>query len=155
MKTLVQAGETLSVTAPYAVASGAGVKVGGIIGVAQHDAAISEAVLIARRGVFTVGMTGVLADVFGAPVTISGSVAATVAGLFREAVMEQEGADGRVFFGVTPSVKLRKGTVAALVKGDVVAPSVAPGRSFTVLQAFPSGSPADDAFVVYALEEVR
>ena len=126
------------------------------------------------------GMTGVLADVFGAPVTISGSVAATVAGLFREAVMEQEarqaavaihegtvaglfreavveqeGADGRVFFGVTPSVKLRKGTVAALVKGDVVAPSVAPGRSFTVLQAFPSGSPADDAFVVYALEEVR
>lgn len=101
------------------------------------------------------GMTGVLADVFGAPVTISGSVSATVAGLFREAVLEQEGADGRVFFGVTPSVKLRKGTVAALVKGDVVAPSVAPGRSFTVLQAFPSGSPADDAFVVYALEEVR
>ena len=54
MKNLVQVGETLSVTAPYAVASGAGVKVGGIIGIAQYAAAISEDVLIARRGVFTV-----------------------------------------------------------------------------------------------------
>lgn len=101
------------------------------------------------------GMTGVLSDVFGAPVTITGSVSATVTGIFREAVLEQEGADGRVFFGVTPSLKLRKSAVAPLVKGDVVAPSVVPGRSFTVLQAFPSGSPAADAFVVYVLEEVR
>ena len=68
MKNFVQAGEMLSVTAPYAVASGDGVKVGGIIGIAQHDAAISEDVLIARNGVFTVAKVSAQAWTAGAKI---------------------------------------------------------------------------------------
>ncbi|MFC3180459.1 DUF2190 family protein [Cypionkella sinensis] len=54
MKNYVQAGNTITVPAPYAVASGAGAKVGAIIGIAQHSAVITDPVLLSREGVFTV-----------------------------------------------------------------------------------------------------
>lgn len=52
MKNYLQAGDSLTVTAPYAVTSGQGVLVGGIFGIAAHDAAISTPVTIKRTGVF-------------------------------------------------------------------------------------------------------
>jgi predicted RecA/RadA family phage recombinase len=52
MKNYVQKGETLSLTAPYAVASGAGFKVGSIFAVASGPADSGAAVEGATVGVF-------------------------------------------------------------------------------------------------------
>lgn len=54
MKAYIQPGENLEVVAPYAVTAGAGLQVGSIVGIAQAPAALSEAVVISRRGVFEV-----------------------------------------------------------------------------------------------------
>lgn len=53
MKNFIQPGDVVSVTAPAAVASGAGVLVGSLFGVATHTAANAAAVEIATKGVFT------------------------------------------------------------------------------------------------------
>lgn len=52
MKNFVQEGDVITLTAPYAVASGAGLLVGSIFGVAQTTAAISTSVEAALEGVF-------------------------------------------------------------------------------------------------------
>lgn len=52
MKNYVQPGDTLTLTAPYAVASGAGLLVGSIFGVATAAAASGAAVEAAVTGVF-------------------------------------------------------------------------------------------------------
>lgn len=103
------------------------------------------------------GLAGVLNGVFGAPVTITrrGEAAVTLQAVFRDVPVEQEAADGRTVVTITPTVRIQKDAIAALVRGDLVAPSAASGRTFTVLQAYPGASPASDAFVTYVLEEVR
>ena len=103
------------------------------------------------------GMAGVLNAVFGAPVTITraGQSAVTVQAVFREMPVEDEAADGRTFLSITPTLKLQKTAIAALAKGDLVAPASSAPRTFKVLQFFPGASPAADAFVTYLLEEVR
>ncbi|MFA7416370.1 MAG: DUF2190 family protein [Rhizobium sp.] len=53
MKNFVQTGDVLTVTAPYDVASGGGVLVGKLFGIATTDALSGAAVEIARNGVFT------------------------------------------------------------------------------------------------------
>lgn len=53
-KTFVQPGDSINMTAPYAVTAGQGVLVGAIFGVAANDAAISTAVEIATKGVFDI-----------------------------------------------------------------------------------------------------
>ncbi|UWQ59961.1 DUF2190 family protein [Leisingera caerulea] len=52
MKNQKQDGEVLTLTAPYDVASGGGVKFGAIIGVASSPALSGEPVQVKRRGVF-------------------------------------------------------------------------------------------------------
>ena len=52
MKTYVQPGNTINLTAPYAVSSGDGLLVGSIFGVAAGDAASGAAVEAALTGVF-------------------------------------------------------------------------------------------------------
>lgn len=52
MKNYVQPGNTISLTAPYAVASGDGLLVGSIFGVAACSAALGETVEAALVGVF-------------------------------------------------------------------------------------------------------
>lgn len=103
------------------------------------------------------GMAGVLNAVFGAPVTVTraGQAAVPLQAIFREMPVEQEAADGRIMVTISPTLRVRKGDIAALAVGDLVAPSTTGARTFKVLQAFPSGSPATDAFVTYLLEEVR
>ncbi|WP_369757766.1 DUF2190 family protein [Falsihalocynthiibacter sp. CO-5D18] len=53
MKNYVQAGNSISLTAAAAAASGAGVLVGSLFGVANNAAAIGETVTLVRKGVFT------------------------------------------------------------------------------------------------------
>ncbi|PZQ82665.1 MAG: hypothetical protein DI549_10820 [Ancylobacter novellus] len=52
MQNYVQAGDTLSLLAPYAVISGAGAQVGQIFGVAVGDAANGAEVELKTKGVF-------------------------------------------------------------------------------------------------------
>lgn len=52
MKNLVQRGDVVTVAAPYAVASGGGVLVGSLFGVATADAANGAALEIVPKGVF-------------------------------------------------------------------------------------------------------
>jgi predicted RecA/RadA family phage recombinase len=60
MKNFVQPGNVITVTAPYTVASGQGVLVGALFGVAAYDAASGASVELSREGVFDV--TAVTAD---------------------------------------------------------------------------------------------
>ena len=52
MKNYVQPGKTITLTAPYAVASGDGLLVGSVFGVAAGTAALSEAVETAVEGIY-------------------------------------------------------------------------------------------------------
>ena len=52
MKNYVQPGNTITLTAPYAVTSGDGLLVGSIFGIAAGDAANAETVEVALVGVF-------------------------------------------------------------------------------------------------------
>ncbi|MCE6949760.1 DUF2190 family protein [Cereibacter sphaeroides] len=58
MKTYVQPGNTITLTAPYAVASGDGMLVGSIFGVAAGSAAIGESVEAALVGVYELKKLG-------------------------------------------------------------------------------------------------
>lgn len=66
MKTYVQPGNTITLTAPYAVASGDGLLVGSIFGVAAGAAALGEPVETALTGVFDITKIGSQAWTAGA-----------------------------------------------------------------------------------------
>lgn len=68
MKNFVQPGNTLTLPAPYAVASGGGLLVGSIFGVAVGDAASGETVEAALTGVFDLPKVGSQAWTVGARV---------------------------------------------------------------------------------------
>ncbi|PTV94919.1 putative RecA/RadA family phage recombinase [Rhodobacter aestuarii] len=53
MQNYIQPGEHVTVTAAANLTSGSLVKIGGLVGVAQGDAASGEEVVLVRRGVFT------------------------------------------------------------------------------------------------------
>ena len=68
MKNFVQPGNTITLTAPYAVASGDGPLVGSIFGIAAGDAALGEPVETALVGVFDITKVGSQAWTVGAKV---------------------------------------------------------------------------------------
>ncbi len=78
MKNFVQPGEVLTVPAPAGgVASGAGVKLGVLFGVAQGAAAEGAPVAIACAGVFDLPKTSAQAWAVGAAIYWTGSAATT------------------------------------------------------------------------------
>jgi predicted RecA/RadA family phage recombinase len=68
MKNFIQPGDSLTVTAPYAVTSGQGVLVGALFGIAAYDAASSTTVEIQTEGVFDITKEPSLAITAGARV---------------------------------------------------------------------------------------
>jgi predicted RecA/RadA family phage recombinase len=68
MKNYVQPGNTITLTAPYAVASGEGLLIGSIFGVASGTAALGETVETALVGVFDLTKVGSQAWTAGAKV---------------------------------------------------------------------------------------
>ncbi|SMF90818.1 Predicted phage recombinase, RecA/RadA family [Azospirillum oryzae] len=68
MKTFIQPGKTVTVAAPYDVASGAGCLVGSLFGVATMDAASGASVDITTCGVYTLAKTSAQAWTVGAKV---------------------------------------------------------------------------------------
>lgn len=104
------------------------------------------------------GMTGVLTDVFGAPVTCTprgGGAAVTVDAVFRAGPTEVTDSEGHSVLLVAPTLRVRGDLLPDLARGDLIAPSIAGGKVFTVVNKLPGGSPAADAFVIAELEEVR
>lgn len=94
MKNYVQPGNTLTLTAPYAVTSGDGLLVGSIFGIASGDAALGELVETALVGVFDITKAGSQAWTVGAKVywddtnkrTTSVATSNTLIGVATEAV---------------------------------------------------------------------
>lgn len=68
MKNYIQPGALVTVTAAAAVLSGAAVKSGFIIGIANNDAAIGEEVVLSRLGVYEVAKVSVQAWTLGAKI---------------------------------------------------------------------------------------
>ena len=68
MKTFIQPGASLTVTAPYAVTSGQGVLIGALFGLAAYDAAIGGTVEVQTKGVFDIAKEPALAISAGARV---------------------------------------------------------------------------------------
>lgn len=67
-KNFIQPGDTITLTAPYAVASGDGLLVGSIFGIATGTAALGESVEAALVGVFDIAKVGSQAWTVGAKV---------------------------------------------------------------------------------------
>lgn len=80
MKNFIQLGDVISVTAPATVASGAGVLVGSLFGVAAHAATSGQPVEIATKGVFSLAKTGGEAWTQGVRVYWSGTAVTTTVG---------------------------------------------------------------------------
>jgi len=94
MKNFVQPGNTITLTAPYAVASGDGLLFGSIVGVAAGTAALGETVETALLGVFDITKIGSQAWTVGAKVywddtnkrSTSVAISNTLIGVATEAV---------------------------------------------------------------------
>ena len=94
MKNYVQPGNTITLTAPYAVTSGDGLLVGSVFGIASADAALGEPVEAALTGVFDLTKIGSQAWTVGAKVywddtnkrTTSVATSNTLIGVATEAV---------------------------------------------------------------------
>jgi len=68
MKNYLQDGDTLTIAAPAAVASGDPVQIGSIFGVAMADAATGADVAIVREGIFTLPKVSAQAWAVGAKI---------------------------------------------------------------------------------------
>jgi predicted RecA/RadA family phage recombinase len=78
MRNYVQPGDVITVPAPAAVASGDGVLVGALFGIAGTDAASGAPVEIKTNGVFDLPKTSAQAWTVGAAIYWTGTVATTV-----------------------------------------------------------------------------
>lgn len=68
MKNYIQPGENVTVTAPSDVASGEGVKVGSLFGIASVKVLAGQEVALTRRGVFSVAKVSAQAWAIGAKI---------------------------------------------------------------------------------------
>lgn len=99
MKNYVQPGNTITLTAPYAVAAGDGLLVGSVFGVAAGDAANAETVEAALVGVFDLKKVASQAWVVGDKIywdntnkeTTKTATANTLIGVATEAVANGAG----------------------------------------------------------------
>jgi predicted RecA/RadA family phage recombinase len=92
MKNFIQPGDSLGITAPYALTSGQGALVGALFGVAAYDAAISAAVEIQTEGVFDLTKEPALAITAGARVfwdTTNRRITTTLTGNFQVGIATQ------------------------------------------------------------------
>ena len=100
------------------------------------------------------GVSGVLNGGFGASVTITpdGEAARAIQAVFRENPVTVPDGDGREIVTVLPVLSVPRDVETSLASGTVVEPGN--GRTYQVVNGLPSGSPADDGFTIYELEEI-
>lgn len=100
------------------------------------------------------GMTGVLNDVFGAPVVHVPAAGGSnnLTGIFREDPIEVDTGEGDPITIVDPTLRLRATDAAGVAVGDQVTPE---GKAaHKVASKVTGGSPASDGFVIFQLELV-
>ncbi|MVO14813.1 head-tail joining protein [Parasedimentitalea huanghaiensis] len=99
------------------------------------------------------GMAGLLTNILGSSVshTPVGGEKHTLEAVFREEPVEVTGEDGRDVLVLAPTLKVPADQVAGIVRGSLIDP--ANGKTYLVLNGQPGGSPADDGFVIFELEE--
>lgn len=78
MKNFIQSGDTVTVPAPAAVVSGAGVLVGALFGIASFSAGSGAPVEICTKGVYELPKTSAQAWTVGAAIYWDGSKCTTV-----------------------------------------------------------------------------
>ena len=100
------------------------------------------------------GMAGVLTSVFGASVLFVPQVGTSraIQSVFRETPITIVGEDGRDLLIFAPTWRVQKDLLSNAVRGDQI--EVTGGRRFGIKNQIGSGSPADDAFVIYELEDL-
>lgn len=100
------------------------------------------------------GMTGILTDVFGGSVMHLPALGqgTTIQAVFREGPVRMLDEDGREILSVLPTLKVERSVAASLKRLDHIEPGN--GKTYSVLNGLPKGSPASDAFVIFELEEV-
>jgi len=103
------------------------------------------------------GIAGVLTGVFGAPVlyTPAEGVPITVEARFRSQPIEVPDTDGNTVIILSPTLRVSRTVLPDIARGDLVQPEGEHGPIYRVLNRLPSGSPADDAFIVCELEEAE
>lgn len=97
------------------------------------------------------GLSGLLNDVFGGPVTWlprSGREV-TIQAIFREEPVTVAGDDGRNVLIVAPTLSVPQDGAVDMARGDRVEVG---GRDYRILNRIASASPASDRFVVFQLE---
>lgn len=101
------------------------------------------------------GMGGMVADVFGSQITYVPEIGAssTIISVFRETPVEVLSGDGVPIIVTRPTWAVPADRAAGVTGGGhILAPN---GRRYRVQNKWPSGSPAADATVIYALEELQ
>lgn len=101
------------------------------------------------------GVAGLFTDVLGGPVTYTpaGGTPRVIRSIFREAPIEAvEPGDDRGVWIVAPTWRVQRQLVPEIARGDRIQPGN--GRTYAILGAEPSGSPAEDGFLICELERV-
>lgn len=99
------------------------------------------------------GMTGVLNQVFGAPVLLwprSGGQK-TIQAVFRREPIEVAQEGGRSVLIAAPTLKVPEPVASTIRRDDMIEVG---GVRYVVLNKMPNASPAADRFVMFELEEV-
>ena len=103
------------------------------------------------------GLTGIAASVLGGPVSFTpatgagAGVARTVQSILRRTPVRATGPDGDDVLITSPTWRVRADLVPDIARDDIVSHG---GRTYRVLNAWPLGSPAADAHLICALEDV-
>ncbi|UWQ77611.1 hypothetical protein K3725_09775 [Leisingera sp. S132] len=100
------------------------------------------------------GMAGLLTSVLGSTVSHTPPEGGKhiLDAVFREDPMEIPDEDGGSTLVLSPTLKVPADHAGGIVRGSVIEPGN--GKSYSVLNGQPGGSPAVDAFVIYELEEL-
>lgn len=103
-------------------------------------------------GIFD-GMTGLFSDVFGEPVTYlpqGGSGSRVIMSIFRERPIEVDGADGQIVRIDAPTWRVARNLAPEVRRGDRIEVD---DRVYQVMVVHPTGSPAEDAYLICECQE--
>lgn len=100
------------------------------------------------------GMAGLLNDVFGGPVVHapSNGVPVTIHAVFRLKPIEELDSNGNAILLMDPTLSVPEPVASTISVGDEVTPES--GVTYRILNRHQTGSPAQDARVIFELRKV-
>jgi hypothetical protein len=101
------------------------------------------------------GVAGLLSDVFGSTVTLApqAGFASKIQAVIRSEPVPLIAPDGRTTLDMRPEMRVTSGIAAKICSGDSII--TAAGKAYKVVARQPSGSPAEDAMVIFDLEVIE